>query len=454
MNDPASTALEFLPPPDDFQRGILARNFLRLVRSGVPSLSPILLSGAWGTGKTVFCRLVERLVEEEKSSGQAPLDCIYIDAFKADHSDDPLLMILSFLYRHASSAPRRIRENFLNACLPYVSILTKTFGKAALEHFVPGAGNILLQTMKSAGERIGETAVERAIEECARTEERIVTLQKVLTQLTKKRSLLIIVDELDRCRPDFAIDLLEKIKHVFSLPHIVFLLVANSAQLCNSVAHRYGLPAEDAGRYLDKFIHYTFSLNSTCPEWKHNSGEASIIHFHDEIRSLPYLSVFNAADDLYGMLEYLNVKSLSLREVETFVRYLHILEHMADDSTIQALRTHAVLRDLAVLTTYIYCFRPALARDLARGVYNAESILALLDTTVMEKDELLESILHLFSHCAGATSEEMFYDRTCQQARDWLAEQKTSSVPVTYPELLWHRYFLGHIRTLNLHAPA
>lgn len=454
MNDPAFQSPAFLAPPDDFQRETLARNFLRLARSGIPSLSPILLSGTWGTGKTVFCRLIERLVGEEKAA-EPPLDCIYIDAFKVDHSEDPLLMILSFLHRHAAHAPRRTREAFADACLPYAGILAKTLGKAALDLLVPAAGNALLETAKSAAERVGATALERALEQCARTDERILALQKVLAQMTKKRTLLIMIDELDRCRPDFAVDLLEKIKHVFSLPRIVFLLVANSAQLCTSVAHRYGLPPEDAGRYLDKFIHYTFSLNATCTQWKHDSADASVIHFHDEVHALPYHSVFHADGSLFCMLEYLNVKSLSLREVESLVRYLSVLEFMTEEATLQALRTHTVLRDLAVLATCIFCFHAPLAHDIARGNYSVERVVALLDTSVMERDELLESMLHLFSHCAGAQKKDgMFYDPACRPALEWLNEQKASSTLLSYPEILWHRFFLGHFRTLNLHAPA
>lgn len=452
MIAPSLQPLPFVPPPDDFQREILARNFLRLAGSGIPSLSPILLSGEWGTGKTVFCRLVERLVGEEKDA-RPPLDCIYIDAFKVDHFEDPLLMILSFLHRHAANAPRRTREAFARACLPYAGILAQALGKAALDLLVPSAGNTLLESVKNAGERIGDTAIERALEECARTDERILALQKVLVQLTKKRALLIIVDELDRCRPDFAVELLEKVKHVFSLPRIVFLLVANGAQLRSSVAHRYGLAPEDAGRYLDKFIHFTFTLSTTCPEWKHNSAEASVIHFYDELRELPYRSVFDAGESLFGILEYLNVKALSLREVESFVRYLRVLEFLMDDDTLQALRTHAALRELAMLAAYISCFHAPLARELSLGNYRAESVLALLNTSFMEQDELLESILRLFSHCASTQqSDGMFYDAACRPALDWLEAQKDSPMPLNYPEILWHRFFQGHIRALNLHA--
>lgn len=448
-SDPPATPL----PPDDFQREILARNLLRLVRCGVNSLSPILLAGAWGTGKSIFCRHVERIIRSEKGSQTRPLDCIYIDAFRADHSDDPLMMILSFLDRHAASASATMRTALRRAALPYVGILARSLGKAALELAIPGNGGTLLESVRLAAAGVYETAVTRALEECARTEERITALQTVLTRLTRRRSLLIIVDELDRCRPDFAVALLEKIKHVFTVPNITFLLVANVGQLRNSLAHQYGLQADEADRYLDKFIHYTFTLNTTCDEWRHDSSDASVIHFYDEVRAFPFPSVFDAGAELLGMPTYLNIKSHSLREVETYARYLHVLEVLSGEETIRALRVHPVLRDLAMLAVYIFCFKPAMARDLARGIYRADEVLDLLDTSEMERDDLLESILRLLAYCAnGLRNDGVFYDPACRPAHAWLVEQNTSSFPLRYPEILWHRFFLGHIRTLNLHA--
>jgi predicted KAP-like P-loop ATPase len=52
--------------------------------------------------------------------------------------------------------------------------------------------------------------------------------------------IVFIIDELDRCRPDFALDLIEQIKHLFSVPGITFLLILNRKQLEKTVELRYG----------------------------------------------------------------------------------------------------------------------------------------------------------------------------------------------------------------------
>ncbi|PAT25890.1 hypothetical protein CJ307_10670 [Klebsiella quasipneumoniae] len=82
------------------------------------------------------------------------------------------------------------------------------------------------------------------------------TLEEIHARTQKKT--LIIIDELDRARPDYALDLLEKIKHLFSVKGFVFLLVVNREQFEKSIECRYG--QIDSRLYLNKFIHYWFTL--------------------------------------------------------------------------------------------------------------------------------------------------------------------------------------------------
>ena len=72
--------------------------------------------------------------------------------------------------------------------------------------------------------------------------------------------MVFIIDELDRCRPDFAIRLIERIKHFFDIPKIVFFLVMDKTQLSKVVCHNYGYDEIVGEEYLDKFIDFWVSL--------------------------------------------------------------------------------------------------------------------------------------------------------------------------------------------------
>jgi len=69
----------------------------------------------------------------------------------------------------------------------------------------------------------------------------------------------VFIDELDRCRPDFAVRLIERIKHFFETPNVVFVLLIHREQLNRAIAGVYG-PSTDGAAYLSKFVHFFFTL--------------------------------------------------------------------------------------------------------------------------------------------------------------------------------------------------
>ena len=58
-------------------------------------------------------------------------------------------------------------------------------------------------------------------------------------EFTSKK-LVFLIDELDRCRPTYAVETIEKIKHLFSVPGIIWVLVMNKEQIESSIQKVYG----------------------------------------------------------------------------------------------------------------------------------------------------------------------------------------------------------------------
>ncbi|MEO6716729.1 MAG: P-loop NTPase fold protein [Novosphingobium sp.] len=71
--------------------------------------------------------------------------------------------------------------------------------------------------------------------------------------------IFILIDELDRCRPTYAIKLLEEIKHLFDVPGLVFIFAMNADQLGHSVCGAYGA-GFDGRAYLRRFIDREYRL--------------------------------------------------------------------------------------------------------------------------------------------------------------------------------------------------
>ena len=80
-----------------------------------------------------------------------------------------------------------------------------------------------------------------------------------LAQSKENRPLIVVIDELDRCRPSYAVELLEVAKHLFAVDHIVFVLAVNRSELAHSIRALYG-SGFDAEGYLRRFFDVDFRL--------------------------------------------------------------------------------------------------------------------------------------------------------------------------------------------------
>ena len=78
------------------------------------------------------------------------------------------------------------------------------------------------------------------------------------------RPLVFIIDELDRCRPTFSIELLERVKHIFDVPGMVFVFGVNRDELCSSIKSIYGEIEADV--YLRRFFEMEFLLPEASSE--------------------------------------------------------------------------------------------------------------------------------------------------------------------------------------------
>jgi predicted KAP-like P-loop ATPase len=134
----------------------------------------------------------------------------------------------------------------------------------------------LSSTVKAIGEEIaGATAdiAHRTIEEAVKHHEdardevdrfRLILADCAEAIATREagrvRRLIIFIDELDRCRPDYAVQVLECIKHFCSVPHVVFVVAIDRDTLNAAVQAVYGAISIDG--YLRKFFDYHVELES------------------------------------------------------------------------------------------------------------------------------------------------------------------------------------------------
>lgn len=253
---------------DRFWRKDFAGRLTNLVKN-IDEPTVFLLDAPWGDGKTTF---LKQWAGELRS---ASIPVIEFDAFARDYQAEPFIALSAEIFAAAQkveSLEEETRANFIESA--------KSLGKASLSILAKIAiskitsGEVSLEDVKKLGEApIDE--VESIIEDRLKAAEAdtklLCSFREALKKLAKGMSneegkpLVLIIDELDRCRPSFAVELIEKIKHVFAVPGVHFVLSAHLPQLAKIFQNTHGLgQKEQALIYLEKFydVRMRFSASS------------------------------------------------------------------------------------------------------------------------------------------------------------------------------------------------
>jgi len=283
------------------------------------------LDAKWGEGKTTF---VHWWKESLKKNGHYP---VYFDAFKYDYNIEPFLAIANVLYKELTNDLRSKLDitakekkeigTLLKKILPSIAALTCIIGATAA---LPPAGTLvgLGLLIKSGADAINATVKSYLKKNKDKSLEDIVEdfktkLDEITNVLYLKngKRLIFVIDELDRCRPSFAIEVIEKIKHCFSVRGIIWVLVMNKGQLETSIKHVYG--TDDTGVYLNKFIHVT----TTLPKTNIGNDNMDNNHYQTLVDKLFNVNKYNNINDLNYCVQFAQLENLAIRETQKTLFY-------------------------------------------------------------------------------------------------------------------------------------
>lgn len=303
----------------------------------------VALDGRWGTGKTHF---LQRWVGAHCRQNGGRANTLYFDAFAHDYMGDPLIALISEL----SSRLSKVEPKKLDRIKSLAGKLMRPLSRIALAAASSGASEVLNATgdaivQATAGEAEAALNTIWAHEQGRRAA--MEEFSDALSALTRADGiapnqagveaskpgeagaetptavvpLIIVIDELDRCRPDYALDLLEVIKHFFAVPHVHFVLGVNLQALENSVRARYG-PDLDATSYLQKFISFTFNLPVHSRDPGQTPNIVTYAKFAGPSMGLPR----HLLEDLRNQLSVLSkANNISIRDVKKILSYMVLL---------------------------------------------------------------------------------------------------------------------------------
>ena len=395
---------------DEFKRKPIAENIIRLLTSDI-DLSPMVIDGGWGTGKTEFCQKLIRLMQEQYSNYQP----VYIDAFRSDHSGEPLLALLAEIIKTCTpedtgEQPSEQRKEMTKKVAKAAGFVMKTVAKAAVGHVLKQNTDDLVEEFQqimngnqdadSLAETVTDAAatiashtidatVEALLKEQIEAEKNLETLKACLKELAADKPIILFIDELDRCRPDYAVDMLEVIKHVFDVENVKVVLVTNTKQLRAAINHRYGVEV-DAQKYLDKFLKYSFALpDKIVDPVEAGRTLVAVEYFKQLIRNSrmgnklqdlidEFVIIINySTDSIDFIADMIERNDISLRETERLVRFLEIYHSLSRGGlNSQEIWQYRLLRITGI---FIFCFHPNLMDDINKNRTNAKDFARLFN---------------------------------------------------------------------------
>lgn len=254
-----------VPSDNPFQHDALERKplveFLSSLIGRLEGPFVLALDSPWGTGKTTIVKMLQAKLAMDQ------FQCVYFNAWKVDYVTDPLVALVSALddIHLTDDGAESAFRGHLKTAKKITSAVAKRAVVAGVKAATLGILDIEEDFEKMAADAAGEVAgnlVDAFQKEKQALEKFRSEVEKAIKQLKaggKKETLVFFIDELDRCRPTFAIEMLERIKHLFDVPNIVFVLSIDKSQLEASTAAVYG-ERINAMEYLRRFIDLEYTL--------------------------------------------------------------------------------------------------------------------------------------------------------------------------------------------------
>lgn len=225
------------------------------------------INGKWGVGKSFVLEMIEKQIKEIQQNGDISNKyfLFHYDCWKYDFYEEPIIAIIASMM---DEIDKDVNILFTEKFEKMKGIF-KAVGSSLLLKFndiikketnidIDEISNIIRNGMESAQEKIKEI---QEYDTFFSFKKILVCFQEAIFHLSENQTVILVVDELDRCLPEYMIKVLERLHHVFyGVPNVQVILSIDKEQIKHTVKHIYGEDTE-VDRYLAKFINFEINLD-------------------------------------------------------------------------------------------------------------------------------------------------------------------------------------------------
>ena len=303
---------------DTIDRNKDIKSFITILNS-IEDCCTIAVDSYWGSGKTFFVKQVKMILDannnfvdspylqerdqilntwnkynKNNSDELKPHVTVYYDAWENDSDDDPILSIVFQILQSVDTEYSFNEEGKLKNLLNIVGDIAESVSKVKVKSIVDNLqelkGDNLFNTLRN------KKGLKDKIDDF---------LNSLLPEHDER--LVVFIDELDRCKPSYAVKLLERIKHYFNNNLVTFVFSVNINELQHTIKQYYGNEF-NACKYLDRF----FDIRITLPK--------------------PNMDKFYQSIDFYNSQNYsdlvanrvIEVYNFQLREISRYIPLIKI----------------------------------------------------------------------------------------------------------------------------------
>lgn len=248
---------------DRLDRSSQVQGLCKVIRA-VDGHAVVSIDGPWGSGKTAFVKMCAALLEDEG------VQVVDFNAWQESYTGNPLIDLVSAVAEKTSSGGEAVQRTLVSLGWHIAEQASSGWvQRGALKN----GESPTFDPWKEAHSKVGQL------------KEKLAEVASLATD-KEARQLVVLIDELDRCRPAYALHLIETVRHLFAVKGVVVLLAINREELCHSIQSLYGAEF-DTDQYLRRFI----DLPCTLPP----PTRASLSSF-----TLDVLSALDLDDRLIG----------------------------------------------------------------------------------------------------------------------------------------------------------
>lgn len=286
------------------------------------------INGVWGSGKSFVLNILEEtlsMIQSESTASDRYL-VFYYDSWKYDYYEEPILAIVASMLDTLDKKVNILTEKqkeYLKAAFKSLIEIGNSFLNIANTVVQAGTGNAIKETHcffkgipDTAKKAIAKNHEFDSYFNFNKTLER---LRNTIKKLSENYSIVIIVDELDRCLPSYAIKVLERLHHITTdLPNTISIIATDKERLGSIIESTIGVKDIDA--YLKKFIKFEVELST---------GD---INDNIEQKFPTYFSLFEGGDKKEAF-DFLNgfFRSMDIRSVSQIIDHAELVHTLKTD---------------------------------------------------------------------------------------------------------------------------